>query len=74
MNDQTPIDRAVDTKEAARILGISHRTLENFRLRGGGPAYVRVGAGGKLVRYRLSALSAWMDAHTASSTSEEAAR
>ena len=73
MNDNQQVDRAVATKEAASICGLSPRTLENFRLRGGGPEYVRVG-GGKLVRYRLSALSAWMDKHTASSTTEEAAR
>ncbi len=74
MNDnQKAIDRAVDTKEAAEFCGISPRTLENFRLRGGGPEYIRVG-GGRLCRYRISALNVWMDKHTASSTTEEAAR
>ena len=75
MNDnQKAIDRAVDTKEAAEFCGISPRTLENFRLRGGGPEYIRVGGGLRLCRYRISALNVWMDKHTASSTTEEAAR
>lgn len=40
--------------EAANFLKVSHRTLENYRLTGDGPKYVRIGK--RLVRYRKSDL------------------
>ena len=73
MKNQTQIDKALTTKEAAEICGLSHRTLEHYRLHGGGPEYFRVG-GGRIVRYRLSDLYAWMDKFKASSTTEESAK
>ncbi|MAN72937.1 MAG: hypothetical protein CME84_02445 [Henriciella sp.] len=47
------------TKQAARFLGISHRTLENWRQQGIGPDFVRLPP--KLVRYRKEDLLAWMN-------------
>ncbi|WP_297799035.1 helix-turn-helix domain-containing protein [uncultured Brevundimonas sp.] len=38
------------TKEAARLLKLSHRTLEKWRGTGEGPSYCRVG--GRNIRYR----------------------
>lgn len=37
------------TKEAAKLLRVSHRTLEDWRLRGEGPQFQKWG---RLVRYR----------------------
>lgn len=40
----------VDTKQAAKLLGVSRAGLEGLRARGLGPKYVRIGS---KVRYRL---------------------
>jgi excisionase family DNA binding protein len=60
--------RYLKTDEAARYLGVSARTLTNWRWRGGGygPAFVRAG---RSVRYDLRTLDAWMAHHTFDSTS-----
>lgn len=49
----------VDTKVAARIVGLSPATLETKRSRGGGPPFVKYA---KAVRYRVADLRAWRDA------------
>ena len=33
----------LETRKAARCLGICHRTLEKFRIYGAGPPYIRIG-------------------------------
>lgn len=43
-------DALLTTPEAAHLLGLSPRTLESLRLRGGGPVFIAVTA--KAVRYR----------------------
>jgi excisionase family DNA binding protein len=53
-------------KEAAALLGISHRTLAAMRLKGSGPTYVKVGW---LVRYPKSKLEEWLLSHQRISTS-----
>lgn len=45
------------TKQAAAYLNLSERTLEQWRWEGKGPAFEKVG---RLVRYRLSAIEAWL--------------
>ena len=42
---------------AAALLGVSVDTLADWRCRGGGPRYVRVG---RLIRYRDADLQAWL--------------
>lgn len=54
------------TPEAARVVGLSPRTLEKYRTAGRGPAYLKLG---RIVRYELRELEAWMDARRVSSTS-----
>ena len=56
------------TEHAARYLGISPRTLNNWRCLGGGkgPAFVRVG---RAVRYDVRTLDAWVAGRTYNSTS-----
>lgn len=53
----------VTQAELAQYLGVPETTLEQWRSRGGGPDYVKVGA--RHVRYRLSEVNAWMDAERA---------
>ena len=59
------------TKEAAALLGLSPRTLETYRLRGGGPAFSRFGSS---VRYLRSHVLAWAAARRVRSTSDDGPR
>lgn len=61
--------RFVRTIEAARLLGLSPRTLEKHRCDGTGPIYHKLG--GRVV-YTVSDLQAWIDAAARLSTSEAA--
>jgi len=45
--------------------------LQNWRLRGGGPAFVKVSA--RAVRYRLSDLADWVNRRIRLNTSQSAA-
>lgn len=51
-------DPLLNTKEAAKYLGLSPYTLERWRYLVKGPRFIRVG--GKAVRYRQSALDAFI--------------
>ncbi len=53
--------------EVAQILRTSTRALQAWRVRGGGPPFVRVG---RLVRYSNGALNDWLSGQTRRSTSE----
>jgi len=54
--------------QAARLLGLSRKTLQKFRLTGEGPRYVRVSA--RCVRYRIADIHTWQESKLVSSTSE----
>ena len=60
----TPV---LDTRAAADFLGVSPRTLEGMRVRGGGPRYAKVGGA---VRYRLASLEEYLQRQERSSTSD----
>lgn len=62
------LDRLMPESTAAEFLGISHRTLQNWRVRGGGPPYIKVA--GKTVRYRFRDLLAWIEGSIRRHTSE----
>lgn len=69
------VDFLMDERAAGRYLGgeehpVSPRTLQRWRRDGEGPAYLKLG--GKLVRYRQSALDAYLAAATRTSTSQAA--
>ncbi len=66
-----PIDpqRPVPTRVAADMIGVSARTLETWRLTGGGPVFLKVGAS---VRYRPADIATWLDACARRHTSESA--
>ncbi|MBU0513858.1 MAG: helix-turn-helix domain-containing protein [Proteobacteria bacterium] len=57
----------LSTPEAARFLGISRRTLEKWRLTGGGPAYHKFGS---RVLYGTSDLAEWAATRKRNSTSD----
>jgi predicted DNA-binding transcriptional regulator AlpA len=57
----------LDTRAAADFLGVSARTLENFRVRGGGPRFVKIGGA---VRYRVESLEAFLRQRERASTSD----
>ena len=58
----------LDEGQAAQVLNLSIRTLQAWRLRGGGPNFVRVSS--RCVRYRNSSLAAFIEARTVTSTSD----
>ena len=59
-----------DTPAAARRLGVSPRTLVDYRSRRGGPKWVRIA---RAVRYRADWLDQWADDKAVTSTSQETA-
>jgi predicted DNA-binding transcriptional regulator AlpA len=74
MNSNTPTnqeyyDQLLSEAEAATFLSYSRRALQNWRIRGGGPQFVRVSC--RSIRYRRRDLIAWSEARLAHSTSEQ---
>ena len=61
-------DQLMTEKEAAGILCYSQRALQNWRVRGGGPEYVKVN--GNSVRYQMRDLMAWIDARKQKNTAQ----
>ena len=55
-------------KEACKILGFSVRTLQTWRVDGGGPTFVKISA--RAVRYRRCDLNAWIESRLCQSTAE----
>ncbi len=58
-------------KSAAAVMRISARTLQGWRLRGGGPPYVKLGG---RVLYRETDLLAWIESRARASTSEHSSK
>ena len=56
-----------NTRRAAAYLGLSHRTLDGYRVSGEGPAFHRFG---NRVRYRRSDLDLWAANRRATTTAE----
>jgi predicted DNA-binding transcriptional regulator AlpA len=67
----TDLDPALNETQAAEFLGVSVRTLQAWRVRGGGPRYCKIG---RAVRYRRCELVSFQEAHTVGSTSEADAK
>lgn len=59
--------RLLSTREEAKKLGISHRTLEGLRLKGGGPPFVKLG---RSVRYDETDVDMWLASRRRRSTSD----
>lgn len=55
------VQEYLSPEEAAHLLGMPIRTLENYRVRdAGGPPFHRISS--RLIRYRVSELHEWMEA------------
>jgi len=61
-------DYMMTETEAAELANLSVKTLRNWRLKGGGPTYAKLGS---LVRYRRRDLASWVDRNLTQSTSQE---
>ncbi|WP_296700934.1 helix-turn-helix transcriptional regulator [Thiocapsa sp. UBA6158] len=61
-----PIRRRLTEREAAAELGISFRTLQQWRVRGTGPAFLKLG---RAVRYDILALEDWLAKQVHTNTS-----
>ena len=48
------------------MIGVSPKTLANWRCQGKGPPFLKIG---RLIRYRKSAILEWLSIHELSSTS-----
>jgi hypothetical protein len=59
--------RYLRTGDAATYVGLSPRTLEKFRVHGGGPPFYKVG---RACLYAIAELIAWAEARRCRSTSE----
>lgn len=66
-HERDHLERLLSETEAASLLGYSKRALQNWRLRGGGPLFVKVSA--RSVRYRRRDLFHWIEARVRASTS-----
>jgi hypothetical protein len=64
-------ERILTTGEAARFLRRQQQTLRKWRMRGGGPPYVRIGGVRGRVGYVWRDLQGWLAARTFESTSAE---
>jgi excisionase family DNA binding protein len=60
VQESRAVIRLLKTKDAAEYLGLSVRTLENWRYQGRGPKCVLMG---RTVRYDLQDLDAWVSSH-----------
>lgn len=69
-NDTEYLDRLINERDAADFLGYTVRCLQNWRVRGGGPKFVKVSA--RSIRYRRRDLYEWIEARLQSNTSEGA--
>lgn len=69
-HDPDYLDRLLNERKAADFLGYSARALQNWRMRGGGPRFIKISA--RSVRYRKRELIEWCEAHVRANTSEAA--
>lgn len=70
MSQLVDLDDLITSAEAAALLLIKNTTLEIWRIKGKGPAFLKLGDSPKAaVRYRRSVVLAWRDKHTFRSTS-----
>ena len=58
----------LDTRQAAKLLGLSSKTLSRYRVSGDGPVFHKFGT---LIRYRREDLEAWTESRRRASTSDD---
>jgi excisionase family DNA binding protein len=59
--------KLLTTRQAADHLSLSKSSLDQMRVKGGGPRFVKVG---KKVLYDVADLDAWIEAHKQASTAD----
>ena len=64
----TKADKYLSTRQAAEYLELSTRTLDRYRVSGGGPVFHRFGG---RVRYLRADLDAWAATRRRASTSDD---
>lgn len=57
----------LDTSEVADLLTNKSNTIEGWRIKGIGPRYIKIG---RLVRYRIEDVNAWLESQERTSTSQ----
>jgi Helix-turn-helix domain len=67
MQSSSDLDAALNESQAAEFIGVSVRTLQAWRVRGGGPPYVKIG---RSVRYQRRTLVLYQQEHTVCSTNQ----
>ena len=63
---------SVPATEAAALIGVSPRTLSNWRTQGIGPALVRVGTPHSRTPHRPDDLRTWLDANRVETSASKA--
>jgi predicted DNA-binding transcriptional regulator AlpA len=66
--DPAFLDRLINETQAAEMFGYSVSALQNWRVRGNGPRFVKPSK--RNIRYRIRDLIAWVDKNTAAHTSQ----
>lgn len=63
-------DDLLDNEQTADLLGIKPNTLEIWRTKGRGPAFIKLGCAKQSpIRYRRSVVTRWLDEQSFASTS-----
>lgn len=61
-------DQLITEKEAAELICYTQRALQNWRVRGGGPEYVKVSA--RSIRYQRRDVLSWIEERKRKHTSQ----
>lgn len=64
----TQTNQLLTEHETARLLNLTTRCLQAWRLRGTGLPFIRISS--RCIRYRMSDIQQWIDSNTKTSTSE----
>lgn len=72
VRDAEYLDQLLNESAASQLIGFSVRSLQGWRVKGGGPRFVKIG--GRSVRYRRRDLIAWAESNLCANTSEAQAR
>lgn len=67
MAQEKTVPKLLDTSEVANLLTNKPNTIEGWRIKGMGPRYIKIG---RLVRYRIEDVNAWIEAQERTSTSQ----
>ena len=67
MAQEKKAQELLDTSELADLLTNKSNTIEGWRIKGVGPRYIKIG---RLVRYRIEDVEAWLEAQARTSTSQ----